>query len=580
MSYLLTVLLAAALAAPVWAAAAAGPSPTTSPAEGGAGVYRPGPDGLDYPDFTYAGIRGGIPQVDGPIFNVVQHGAKADDAQSDHAAIASAVAQAAKAGGGVVYLPNGTYELDDVIAVGSDNIVIRGQSRDRTILKLNAGGGGKDYYGANAVVFFKGKMKIDFVDRRLAAPARAGDMVLKMADHDYKPGEFLMYSGKLMSLVMRVEKVDGSAVTVNQPLRMDLPIEDGQFRRYGVIRRVGVENLTLETTRDMNSNGVGFYGVWEGWVRDCTIRKAGRFPIGYNNARYLEIRNCLFEETWKHGGGGVGYCGFWACWDSLMDNCEGRQLRHAPNLQDQAQGCVIRNCRFDQSDLQWHTGGASFNLIENVTVTLDSTRPGFHSAQLLRTSRPGIDTIHSPAGPGNVVYYSDFRCTQGNVSGADFGHEMRHWVFSYNRVVAPGSGEGLLRIWYDHAEDFVFKGNVLATSNARKGGGIRLIAADPAKASGRGVKFIGNRMCGWSPADGAWWTGPVKPDVDQDNTLSEVFAEPQRPAPPVGADGKPVTSLYAWQMKNRYGLDVDRPRTAEKTARSAEDDTWPVEPSR
>src|SRR6476661_3326185 len=87
-------------------------------------------NGVTYPDFTYAGIRRGlsgqvgIPTVTGPVFNVATY---------DKAGIDAAIAQATAAGGGVVYLKAGTYNLSGIINITSDNIVIRGAGQTQTI---------------------------------------------------------------------------------------------------------------------------------------------------------------------------------------------------------------------------------------------------------------------------------------------------------------------------------------------------------------------------------------------------------------------------------------------------------------
>lgn len=88
------------------------------------------------PDFSRAGYRRGetgIPDVRGPIFNVLDYGAVADDQTSDEAAIRSAAVAAEKAGGGVVFFPKGTYLLwtsrnqIDPIRIHSSRIVFRGE---------------------------------------------------------------------------------------------------------------------------------------------------------------------------------------------------------------------------------------------------------------------------------------------------------------------------------------------------------------------------------------------------------------------------------------------------------------------
>ena len=68
------------------------------------------------------------------VFNVKEFGARGDDVTDDTAAIRKALAAAEKNGGGVVYLPWGTYRLTDWICL-PERTVLRGEQRDATILK-------------------------------------------------------------------------------------------------------------------------------------------------------------------------------------------------------------------------------------------------------------------------------------------------------------------------------------------------------------------------------------------------------------------------------------------------------------
>ena len=87
------------------------------------------------PDFSYAGYHRGEarpPHVAGPIFNVTDFGAVADDGLSDRDAIQSAITAAETAGGGVVFFPPGSFTFNTAAAVGStirirgSNVVLRG----------------------------------------------------------------------------------------------------------------------------------------------------------------------------------------------------------------------------------------------------------------------------------------------------------------------------------------------------------------------------------------------------------------------------------------------------------------------
>lgn len=69
-----------------------------------------------------------------PVFNVVGYGADPSGVQDSTAAINSAVTAAIAAGGGIVYLPPGTYLKSGAVNLSS-NIVLKGAGKDITILK-------------------------------------------------------------------------------------------------------------------------------------------------------------------------------------------------------------------------------------------------------------------------------------------------------------------------------------------------------------------------------------------------------------------------------------------------------------
>lgn len=89
-----------------------------------------GPDGVRYPNWKLAGIRGSFPE---PVlkFPVRDFGAVPDDGFDDTAAIERACAAAEK-NGGVVLFGEGTYILTRKILISRDGVVLRGAGRNRT----------------------------------------------------------------------------------------------------------------------------------------------------------------------------------------------------------------------------------------------------------------------------------------------------------------------------------------------------------------------------------------------------------------------------------------------------------------
>ena len=98
----------------------------------------PGPDGIVYPDWTYAGVPGGIPNVP-EAASIADFGGKPNDDQDDAPALEQACVAVGEKGGGAVVLGEGTYILDRPVSIYEDGVVIRGQGPDKTKLIFRYG---------------------------------------------------------------------------------------------------------------------------------------------------------------------------------------------------------------------------------------------------------------------------------------------------------------------------------------------------------------------------------------------------------------------------------------------------------
>ncbi len=88
------------------------------------------------PNCSFAGYRGGdaaIPDAK-VVANVKESGATGDGTTDDTAAFAAAMDKASAAGGGAVLVPAGTYRIEGMLHLKHDNVIIRGEGRDKTTL--------------------------------------------------------------------------------------------------------------------------------------------------------------------------------------------------------------------------------------------------------------------------------------------------------------------------------------------------------------------------------------------------------------------------------------------------------------
>ncbi|MCC7494432.1 MAG: hypothetical protein IT204_18890 [Fimbriimonadaceae bacterium] len=94
-----------------------------------------GPDGLVYPNWSFAGVPGGIPTVAAKL-DLASLGARPDDELDDSAALQRAIDQVGAGGGGAVTIGPGVWQLDQPLAIRHNGVVLRGAGRERTHLRF------------------------------------------------------------------------------------------------------------------------------------------------------------------------------------------------------------------------------------------------------------------------------------------------------------------------------------------------------------------------------------------------------------------------------------------------------------
>ena len=401
----------------------------------------------------------------------------------------------------------------------------------------------------------------------LAADAARGDRVIQLRDgHGFKTGDTINVvapaSERWRNLVGHtakwpvqaqnmhsIEAVDGASITLNQPVRAPFLVEDGAYAaKISVIRGCGVEALTIEqpevpgqgspgprightlwhAIEDLWTNGINMENAWGCWVRDVTVRNAGRNAAYFLNSKHIEVRDCLFDDAIFKGGGGTGYVGFERTYDSLIDAIETRGMRHAPNVQWNSSGNVVRNSRFLGSDGQWHAGWTLENLYENNLI--DAQGEGGSYGHGLYASGPSSGS-HGPQGPRNVVYHNDVRARRDGLHMLG-GNEA--WMVLHNRFVID-NGRAIYA--KEKSFDHIIRGNVFVLPKP-------VLPPVLLGADSVGVDLVDNAFFGVAPPLVGFVGGKTALLVDQGN-ISEPKVPEELPALPV----PPVPSIFEWQRQ-------------------------------
>lgn len=296
-------------------------------------------DGHYLHDFSYAGYRGGaqpIPNVSGPIYNVVTgYGADPSGAADSTAAIQNAINAAQSAGQGVVYLPAGIYKVSPVganyysLKISGSNLVLRGAGASQTFI-LNSNpdmrlksvimvgtssastdlAASAEWYTGNTAVNLTGDLLLPTTQIPVTSTTgyQVGNFISIRNDLTQglidelgmtgvsgwtTPGSTNL--GKMSAFVRRVVAVSPTSLTVDVPTRFPLKTRDNA-RVIKVTAQpltgIGLESFSIgmvETTgtlgeNEYNTSGTGAYkahgahailvrSVENGWIRNVNTYK-------------------------------------------------------------------------------------------------------------------------------------------------------------------------------------------------------------------------------------------------------------------------------------------------------------------
>ena len=366
-------------------------------------------------DFSFAGYHGGeseIPNITRNIIDITQAPYSADKtgATDVTSLIQKALDDVGSAGGGVVYLPPGTYKVtaNDTLAyalrMSYDSTLLRGAGPDSTFVfndQTNMRNKDIILIGGQTANWFDPAGPTTNILIDLASPTRiipvasvsgfhTGDQVVLTAtatnafiDEHNMTGKWTASSIKGVAFLRRIDSIDAfnNFLFIDAPTRYFLKTRD-QARVYLVKKQLaecGIENLSIGNTESPNSgfdendylnigtdayevnasNAIELRNVVNSWIRNVHSYK----PIGnaddfhvlsngllLNQCRFITIDTSFLQKSQYTGGGGNGNLYTLESNDCLIKNSRAGFGRHNFDFQyPYCNGNVILRCILDSS---------------------------------------------------------------------------------------------------------------------------------------------------------------------------------------------------------------------------------------
>ncbi len=428
-------------------------------------------------DWSHAGIPGGIPSANWPIYKTLSPGGGSDDSVAIQNAINAAPA------GSVVLLNPGTYKIhrsstvcqgfSDDYASGAYEaglcinkaVALRGSGPDQTILQYGDGANiismGETYLSSSQVVFIavtsganKGSTQITL---QSASGISTGSYLAvtqkNPADSDGNPlvdisgytntcsscGHNL--TGNAMSQIDKVTAVSGNTVTLERPLYFNYTNSPAVFK-LPMIEQAGLEELRLQPTAS-SGTGIVFKNInleacAHCWVHDVESDMAvDRANIYLSDVYGSEISGNYLNDGYSHNSGETYavYLEFRAS-ENLIQNNIIRKARHSTVMSGGSGNVFGYNYMLDPymgedtnslPEGRTHAAHPYMNLWEgNVASSMEldyvhgssSHNTLFRNYYNLTSTNPSTGIpMTSALYAVNIAYYNNYENVIGNVIG-------------------------------------------------------------------------------------------------------------------------------------------------------------------
>ncbi|MFT5353373.1 MAG: hypothetical protein ACI9KE_000571 [Polyangiales bacterium] len=341
------------------------------------------PGGAFLHDFSYAGAFNGersLPEPGGPRFDVLEFGADAEGSADSGPAFQAAI-DAASAEGGVVWVPAGTYQVDETLRVEASNVIIRGEGPTSQVYFTQSEGmtgrahllfAGRGSEGAQTPLIMDGPARQTYVEVESTADLRIGDQVAigfvitpAFIERHGMTGTWVSFTDQYKHFyrrtIVRIDK-DTSRVHLDVPLRDDVLASDGAELRVlsGLLEGVGLESIAFSNalTQDAASSVDRTHAVRMEWVVDSWVRSLTSFasPRGANdehllsgglkilNSHRVTVRESELQLAQNRGGGGNGY---------LFEVSKSNEVLFVDDIGRRGRHNFIQNWDFGTSGIVW-----------------------------------------------------------------------------------------------------------------------------------------------------------------------------------------------------------------------------------
>lgn len=396
-------------------------------------------------DFSYAGYQGGLvslPEINTNIVDITKSPYFADNTGSNNVRdiIQKALEDVGKAGGGVVFLPQGTYKVNistaaaNGLRVAFSNVVLRGAGTDKTfIYNENSNvrntslitvrpttGGDWLSSGTNTVTISNDLLQpTDTIPVSSVSGFKVGDWIVIRSnvttDFILEHQMTQMWGTAMTGPVFyrTIVAIDAVAKTLklDAPTRYYLKTRDNArvYKVNPVLSEVGIENFSIANKQttisglgglDFGVAGTGAYEIHNShiiqihsainsWVKNVNTYKptqnTGDFHlvsngIVINRSRFVTVESCFFQKPQYEGEGGNGYMFTLGGNDCLVKNCHANHARHNYDFKTmQSNGNVILRSRGENSSLasDFHMHLSMANLFDNFTANKDMAEAKF-----------------------------------------------------------------------------------------------------------------------------------------------------------------------------------------------------------